>query len=237
MTTIIKNAATNEHVDYLLTIISQIPNVISVTISNITDLQLVQISSRNFSFEEIPLLYSTVFRKNGEDRTIEFIHPFEYLIKLTLPNNASVINRLTNLLERMFDFKDTYYREPRYMSPDGIVCESLSGGYILEPIPEEEIDQNLMNLIDFIKNDSPRIIGFTAHLIVDQTVIFEPDSIAIKANIAAPEPRDPGTAEYYGASRTVSPSEFNDTTKYSAISEYFQDIINTKFNVNSQFTI
>jgi hypothetical protein len=237
MPNIIRNANITPHVEELLNVISKVPNVISIEISNLTEIQLIQISSSTYSFEELPLLYNVVFRKNGEDRPIRFIQPIEYLKKIRLEDSQQTINNLAMLYGKMFDLWDVYYKAPRYLSYDGALCDSLAGGYIIEPMSEEEIDQNLINLLDFIKNNIPRIIKFTVHLIVDQTIIFEPESVAIKANIAAPEPRDPGAAEYYGASRTVSPSEFNDTTKYSAISEYFQDIINTKFNVNNQFTI
>ena len=237
MTNIIRNANTTAHVEDLIAIFSKVPNVISIEVSNLTDTQLIQISSSIYSFEEPPLLYSVVFRKNGVDRPIKFIQPIEYLNKIYLEDNQSTIGQLAIMFEKMFDLWDVYYTAPRYLSYDGKLCESLAGGYILEPIPEEEIDQNLINLLDFIKNNIPRITKFTVHLIVDQTIIFEPESVAIKANIAAPEPRDPASAEFYSASRTVSPSEFNDVTKYSNILTYFQNIINTTLTVDKQFKI
>jgi len=230
---IIKNITSGDsaQLDAFLDEMSKVEGVVNITVSNITDLQRVQISSTTFSFSEDPLVISTEINLNGQTMSIEYLAPKEVWGDIPLPLTVEAKQKFSIFIDSALKNKNTFFKGVRYVRPDGY-CNSLIGGYILDPIPTEELPTNLIELFDDIRSKIPRITDVTAHLIVDPARLanLEEGSFIIEVTISGIIPRPVDKPDYYLSSRPVGPSIYDNPEIYKEVVDFFQNEIDTKYS-------
>jgi len=229
---IIKNKETSAELDALLDVFNQVPEVIKVTVSDPTDVQLLQIASNIRTYSETPTLFEFDLRFNNIDKTIQILWPKEFWskFKTTIIPEQTILGY--SIILSSFFFNDRPQDTVIFMYDWDISV--LHGGYVLDPIPVSDWDPNLVLLTDSIKNDIPRIISFSAHYIVDDAVLadLEEGAIGLTAYISTNIPLAilPGGTPSTGKKRVeasvpVALSYFNDPEKYRFVTGWFQSFI------------
>jgi len=227
---ITKNITTSPELDTLLNFMSQVPEIVNITVSEPNDTLMLQISSSTYSYIETPTLFTLDLIRYGVTRTMRILIPRECWSQfmtdsdpttMSLYSKETVISFYSNGFNNYYRFNYEYVKDVRFMFQDFSKTTGLGGGYILEPMPMDELDSNLITLINTIKNNDTRISKITAHLIVDQQLIAgsEDGVVALQATIPSTDPNSESDYIYY---RYIQPSEFNNIIEHQKMSDIFK---------------